>query len=137
MPTAKLGPSRRREYAHLRTLTPRDEPCKVPACTEPSLTEDCCRGHSLNKPIGNTATGILPNDGTIDWLAIDIAVEGLRPVKLTWVEFEIALATLIANGREEFEAAHRMLLPRFPQAAGRRARIYAMADAIKQERVRA
>lgn len=138
MPTPKLGPGSRPLYAALRALTPReDDPCKVPGCHEPCLTDDCCREHSLNKAIGHTTMRILPNDGVIDWLAIDLAAEGSRPVALSWIEFEIALATILANGHSEKEAARRMRLPVFPRTPSRRTRIRQMADAIRQERANA
>lgn len=134
MPTPKAGPGSRPLYHALSRLTPReDDPCKVPGCKEPCLTDDCCREHSLNKGL-KTEVVILPNDGVIDWLAIDLAVESSRPVKLTWVEFEIALATILANGHSEREAARRMRISEFPRTRTRKGRIREMAEAIKQER---
>jgi hypothetical protein len=67
----------------------------------------------------------------IDWLAIDIAVEGTRALKLTWLERDIAAATILDNGHPECEIARRLgRLPDLPRLL----RIRELADAIRVER---
>ena len=129
MASTKAGPNSRPAYRALRDLKPTDEPCRVPACTGSRLTEDCCYDHSLNKSIA----GALENDGVLDWLAIDIAAEGTRLPGLTWVEWEIAAATILANGHPESEIEHRLGSP-LRKSPSRRERIRAMAAAIEVSR---
>lgn len=129
MPSPKPGPHSRRAYAELQGRAVQDVPCGVPTCTEGRVTEDCCYGHALNKPIPGTRE----NDGVIDQIAIGIAAEGTRPMLLTWVEWEIAAATILAYGHSEAEAARR--LGSFPKTSPmRRGRIHAMATHIRAER---
>jgi hypothetical protein len=85
----------------LRQREVSDKDCGYPACGGKALVDeegdvtDCCYRHSL----GNSDTDKnLPNDGIIDQTAIEVAVKGLRPVKLTWVEKDIALARILAAG---------------------------------------
>lgn len=104
MSTQKPGPNSRPQYRALRELQPRQEPCGVPGCEGLRVTEDCCYPHSLNK--SNPAA--LANDGVIDWLAIDLAVEAAREVRLTWVESNIAAARLLMQGCSEQELIARL-----------------------------
>lgn len=130
MPTPKPGPHSRRAYAELQGREVQDIPCGVPGCEVGRSTEDCCYGHALNKPIPGTRE----NDGVIDQIAIDIAVEGTRPMLLTWVEWEIAAATILSYGHSGAEAARR--LGSFPKTSPQRlARIHEMAKFIREERL--
>jgi hypothetical protein len=95
------------------------------------VTDDCCYAHSLN----NRAANVVPNDGVIDWLAIDIAVDGSRPVRLTWVEQEIAAATILANGESAREAGRRVRSDL--RQTARRERVERMAEFIQRERASA
>jgi hypothetical protein len=76
-----------------------DKRCEYPGCEAFALTDeegfpvDCCYRHSLGNGFDNT----LPNDGIIDWTAIKIAISGSRPVRLTWVEKDIALGMILAS----------------------------------------
>ena len=79
----------------LRRMTPRDEPCAVPGCCAGRVTADCCYQHSL---AGKGNSRLLPNDGIIDWVAVDVAARGLRRVRLTWVERDIAIGRILAEG---------------------------------------
>lgn len=76
--------------------------CTYPTCEEPRVSEECCYRHSLNI-VGPAARAFVSNDGIIDWQAIAVARSGERVVALTWVEFEIAGAHILADGgtREE------------------------------------
>lgn len=85
----------------LAARRPSDKQCGYPICTEKALLDeedeptDCCYKHSL----GNSDTdNVLPNDGLIDWTAIEVAFEGRRPVRLTWVEKDIALGMILSRG---------------------------------------
>lgn len=130
MPSPKPGPHSRRAYASLQGRAVQDIPCGVPCCAEGRVTEDCCYGHALNRPIPGTRE----NDGVIDQIAIEIAAEGTRAMLLTWVEWEIAAATILAYGHSEAEAARR--LGSFPKSSPMRlARIREMAKFIREERV--
>jgi hypothetical protein len=80
----------------LRRTVPSSIACAVPGCGEGRVTHDCCYRHSLTGP--RTAPDTVPNDGIIDWLAIDIAARGLRRVRLTWVEKDIAVGVILASG---------------------------------------
>jgi hypothetical protein len=81
---------------YLRSLTPSGDPCGVPGCGDGRVLEDCCCRHSFTGQ-GNPANDV-PNDGIIDWFAIDVAVRGLRRVRLSWVEKDIAVGTMLAQG---------------------------------------
>lgn len=78
-----------------------DKHCSVPGCKGRALIDeegdvtDCCYYHSL----GNSdAENSLPNDGFIDWTAIEVASTGARRVRLTWVEKDIAFGRILASG---------------------------------------
>ena len=89
----------------LRSLTVSQDSCGVPGCTNKKITDDCCYKHS----VGNSdACTTVPNDGILDWVAIDAAARGLRKVRLTWVEKDIALGTILANGGTLSDAEERL-----------------------------
>lgn len=88
----------KRRLKALRSLPASGEECQVPGCTEDKITEDCCYEHSLDDA-HNALQGSLPNDGIIDWVAVDLAVQGVRPVRLTRVEKDIAIAKMLKTGR--------------------------------------
>jgi hypothetical protein len=73
----------------------------VPGCKGLALLDeedevtDCCYEHSLQ---GSDTDNALPNDGIIDWTAIEVAAQGARSVGLTWVEKDIVMATVLAEG---------------------------------------
>jgi len=79
----------------LARKTPGPDPCGVPGCEGGKITEDCCYTHSLQSSAGRRW---LPNDGIIDWTAVETARYGWRTVGLTWVEAEIAIGMMIADG---------------------------------------
>lgn len=75
--------------------------CAYPGCKGKALIDedgdvtDLCYKHSL----GNSDTdNNLPNDGWLDWTAIEVAASGARPVRTTWVEKDIALGWILAAG---------------------------------------
>lgn len=78
--------------------------CDFPTCDLPAIT-DCCYEHSINDRVQGDA--FLDNDGIIDWQAIDVARRGLRVVRLTWVEYEIAGAYILADGETQEEMRER------------------------------
>jgi hypothetical protein len=80
--------------------------CAVPGCFDPAADEDCCTGHSA--PDRGNHPAFAPNDGIVDQVAIELAVQGAREVRLTWVEFEIAAATAIVRGLSLREASRRL-----------------------------
>lgn len=78
-----------------------DSKCEVPGCEGRALVNeegdvtDCCYEHSLQ---GSDTDCTMDNDGIIDWTAIDVAARGLRDVRLTWVEKDIVIATVLVRG---------------------------------------
>src|SRR5262245_35939312 len=54
---------------------------------------------------------LLPEDGIIDRVAIYVAVKGLRPVRMTQAEREIAGARILAAGGTEEILVERLSLP--------------------------
>lgn len=89
----------------LQTLIPGEESCRVPGCPEGKITDDCCYQHSLSN---SDSRSTLPNDGILDWVAIDAAARGLRKVRLTWVEKDIALAMILHGGGTLTDAEERL-----------------------------
>lgn len=77
---------------------------------------------------------MIPNDGVIDWTAIEITLEGLRQVRLTWVEREIAAAIMLARGETRDDVEERMGLNLSSSSAGRLQvqRVMDMADYIRE-----
>lgn len=107
--------------------------CEVPGCTRDKEVEDCCRPHSFGQSRVNCGeyANALPNDGVIDWEAIDIAVQGARKVRLTWVETDISVATLLAQG-----CPRRIIKERVgttPSKGTPRASLMAIVDAIRKD----
>jgi hypothetical protein len=88
--------------------------CEVPGCHDPRdrgrcnaecgprdcENHVCCKRHSGNLK-GQAAGRYLSNEGIIDWQAIDVITEGIRVVRLTWVEAAIAVAELRLRGLPE------------------------------------
>lgn len=104
---------RRRHLKQLATLLANDAangvpvaPCAYPTCFEPRVTDDCCYEHSIDGGAGGHGT-FLPNDGIIDWQAVEVARNGWRQVKLSWVEFEIAGALILLDGHTHEEVRER------------------------------
>lgn len=84
-----------------------DTSCGVPGCPEESGPFDCClTTHSAPTPGGSDR--YRPNDGVIDEVAIDLVVEGVRQVELTWVEAQIAVAKMQAAGLTKAERAEHL-----------------------------
>jgi hypothetical protein len=54
-----------------------------------------------------------PHDGIIDWIAVNVAVAGTRPVDLTETEQEIAAALLLAAGHSYRTIEHRLRVTNF------------------------
>lgn len=99
------NPAERRRV--LRRAVQRDVQCAVPGCDGKRITDDCCYRHSLTG-YGEVSVWTLHNDGIIDWLAIDVATRGLRKVRLTWVEKDIAVGIILARGGGVFEVQERI-----------------------------
>lgn len=103
--TAPGNGSARSHREWLRSLPASQDPCGVPGCKNMRVTDDCCYQHS----VGNSDTcTTVPNDGILDWVAIDAAARGLRKVRLTWVEKDIALGMILANGGTLCDAQERL-----------------------------
>jgi hypothetical protein len=108
-PTRDAENKRKRVALARRPIS--DKPCEVPACEGAALVDedddetDCCYGHSLQS---SDTENTLPNDGIIDWTAIEVAVQGTRPVSLTWVEKDIAIAMILARGGTITQACERV-----------------------------
>lgn len=68
------------------------------------------------------AANTAPNDGIIDDVAIEIAMQGARPVSLTCIEKNIALAKLIKSGMPPYTAADHLGLSYSNTSRGRRVR---------------
>lgn len=101
--------------------------CEVPGCTGTRVKEDSCTFHATPK----NSPGALPNDGIIDWIAIELATEGGRLPRLTWVERDIAAAVLFARGWQPRDVINRLGINL--KSGKRRQRVYAMAESIKQD----
>lgn len=115
---------RRRELAR---KTPSTQPCGVPGCTSGRVTEDCCYEHSLQSSAGKRW---LWNDGIIDWMAVATARYGWRTVKLSWVEAEIAIGMMIADGLT-FEEIYDRLGINLKSGSPRLAAYERVADAVR------
>ena len=98
--------SRRARRRKLARMQPSEIKCRVPGCKDGRVTEHCCYRHSIDIPGAEKGT-FLANDGVMDDMAIDLAVEGSRVVRLTWVEFEIAVARLMNAGHSYEEIRER------------------------------
>lgn len=96
----------RRRYKALRRTAPSKDLCEVPSCEVGKVTDDCCYRHSVQQPWNRP--DIITNDGIIDWVAIDVAARGLRDVRLTWVEKDIAAGVMLAKGYGVHEAQERL-----------------------------
>lgn len=82
------------------------ELCGVPGCGQLREVEDCCTPHA--QPDAGHSPVFAPNDGIIDWIAVELAAQGARRVPLTWVEFEIASALALVRGATHREVARRI-----------------------------
>jgi hypothetical protein len=77
-----------------------EKACAYPGCPgsalfdEHQIVTDLCYEHSINRP----GPGTLPNDGWIDWTAIEVGEQGAREIRMTWVEKDIALGRILAAG---------------------------------------
>lgn len=113
----------------------------MPACEYPREIEDCCTHHGHERQVPafikrNLAERGFPaplaDDGVIDEVGIEVALEGTRPIALTWLEREIGAATIIAKGGFVKDAAYflgtsdRTMRDNYPH-------VFAMADAIKAD----
>jgi hypothetical protein len=101
--------------------------CAVPGCTNPREEEDCCKFHSVHRH----SAGALRNDGIIDWVAIELATEGARLPRLTWVEREIAAAIMLSRGMDRADVCARLNL-RWDNPK-RRERVLNMAKVIERD----
>lgn len=72
----------------------------------------------------------LYNDGVIDWLAIDLAVEGDRIPRMSWVERDIAAGILLSQGFDPPEIRGRLGINQDPKRWGR---IEEIANVIRRE----
>lgn len=113
------------------------ERCLVPSCREPRQAEDCCVEHA--KPRNGRSCGsaggeaALPNDGVIDWVAIELAVQEARPVRLTWIERDIAAGEMLARG-DDPKDVYRILGVNLFKKDARAERVKRIADALVTDR---
>lgn len=77
---------------------------------------------------------MIPNDGVIDWTAIELTLEGVRQVRLTWVEREIVAAIMLSRGETRDDVEDRIGLNLSSSSAGRLQvqRVMDMADYIRE-----
>jgi hypothetical protein len=119
---------RRRSALQRREVS--DQRCEVPGCEGGALVNEdgditsCCYEHSLAARGSEPET--LQNDAIIDWTAIEAAVQGSRPVNLTWVEKDIVMATILARGGNITTALERTGVHHQCVSQGRR------ADSVRQ-----
>jgi hypothetical protein len=107
----------------------KDHPvCAYPTCEEPRVTDDCCYAHAVDGSPANGSNVFLPNDGIIDWQAIEMARSGARVVRLSWVEFEIAGAYILLDGETQDEMRARTGVQCYK--ANRIKRMQEVADAL-------
>lgn len=133
---ARDAANKRRRSA-LRRREVSDKTCEVPGCEGLALVDeadditDCCYDHSLQAR--GSEPDALPNDGIIDWTAIEVAVQGSRPVNLSWVEKDIVMATILANGGNITTALERAGVHHQCAHQGRRAEaVQKIVEALKQ-----
>lgn len=92
------------------TLALPHKTCQYPGCgADPD--RDLCGEHSSRWgriPRRLRDRDLLPNDGIIDRLAIEVACQGARIVRLTWVERDIAVARMYAAGKTPQEIQERL-----------------------------
>lgn len=91
---------------------PPDQRCSYPDCPWSRDEEDdedaelCRRNHSTPWPPGDRE-GLRANDGIVDWQAIALVAAGLRRVRLTWVERDIAIAVILGMGLDVADVLDR------------------------------
>lgn len=102
--------------------------CGVPGCDRPRGDLDCCEEiHSKSRPGSRCYR---PNDGVIDYVAIDLVTEGVRMIKLTWVEALIAVAKMLVRGVNVNEIWERLGFE-FRYGSRQQAEALAIAEAIR------
>lgn len=112
----------KRRLKALRSLPVTDEECEVPGCKGSKIEDlDCCYRHCHYDSHNNQVNNV-PNDGIIDQVAIDIAVQGARPVRLSRVEKDIAIARLLKSGMPMSEVSEHLGISWSSMTTGRRAR---------------
>ena len=88
--------------------------CMAPGCCGPVWARGLCTKHLKQWQRGryqNPDPWLLPDDGIIDDIAVDVAVKGLRPVRLTQRERELAGAGILALGGSEDALRANLSLP--------------------------
>jgi hypothetical protein len=69
-------------------------------------------GHAATASPAPRARWLLPDDGIIDPIAIELAASGIRPVALTPVERRLAAARILAAGGRPSQIARRLRMGR-------------------------
>lgn len=108
--------SGKHDWGHRRTrqpdALPEEERCVYPGCPWPREADlDLCKRYHLARwaPNSNQANdSLVPNDGLVDWRAIEIAANGERRTKLTWIERDIAIAMILGAGLDVDEVLERI-----------------------------
>jgi hypothetical protein len=103
----------------------------VPGCRTDAEIEDCCKTHGAAFH-GPAALDSIPNDGILDFIAIEVAADKTRPVRLTWIERDVAAAYMLSQGHMREEVLERLGSNLF-KSKRRTDRIYLMADAIRSD----
>lgn len=106
------------------------ELCLVPGCRGETGDGDCCADHC--RQLGGAKGTYRPNDGVIDFVAVDVVAKGLRVVPLTWVEAEIAMAKMLACGISKDEIYVRLGF-QVNWTPSRRARIDSIIQGLQEE----
>lgn len=120
----------RRHYRDkLKKLQGLGEQCNFPGCTGEKILEDVCYDHAL-EGLSRTEE-FVPNDGIIDWQAIDLAVSGARPVRLSWIENEIAGAMILNEGETFEEMGRRLGITPPKSGTPKRAAYLKVANALR------
>jgi hypothetical protein len=60
--------------------------------------------------VTGAALWVLPEDGIVDWMAVEIAASGVRRVRLTVQERTLAAALILRRGGSAWEVARRLFI---------------------------
>lgn len=99
--------------AAIRMIAPYDpNKCEFPECSQPKRKMDWCNKHYMRiRRQENTDPYLIAEDGIIDMTAVDIAVAGVRLIRLTVRERELAAQRILAGGGTQTMIRRNLALP--------------------------
>lgn len=98
----------RRWAKHERRTAP---PCVRPGCSNPQYARKLCRAcyeRRRRKRSKFDPALIVPDDGIVDGIALEIAVTGMRVVRMTRKERRLAARRILLSGGDVPEVAARL-----------------------------